>query len=84
MVSTSSGMSGMSLPTNSSVDSEELSLLVSELQVTKPLINSLNCLMRTIIIVITFQELGYDAIRFASYRTAAKLRFIQTRSKCKC
>ncbi|CAG7731838.1 unnamed protein product [Allacma fusca] len=58
MVSTNTGASGMSLPTNSSVDSEELSLLVSELQ-----------------------ELGYDAIRFASYRTAAKLRFIQTRSK---
>lgn len=29
------------------------------------------------------QESGYDAIRFASYRTAAKLRFIQTKSQCK-
>jgi len=55
-----SGTSTMNLPTNSSVDSEDLSILVQELR-----------------------ELGFDAIRFASYRTAAKLRFIQKKSNCK-
>jgi hypothetical protein len=60
LISASGTSSIMNLPTNSSVDSEDLSLLVQELR-----------------------ELGFDAIRFASYRTAAKLRFIQKKSNCK-
>ncbi|CAL8069543.1 unnamed protein product [Orchesella dallaii] len=57
MVSITAATSTMNLPTSSSVDSEDLSLLVQELR-----------------------ELGFDAIRFASYRTAAKLRYIQKKS----
>lgn len=49
----------MNLPTTSSVDTEDLSLLVQELR-----------------------ELGFDEIKFASYRTAAKLRYIQKKSNC--
>lgn len=60
MMSTSATSGTMNLPTNSSVDSESLNLLVQELK-----------------------ELGFDAIRFASYRTAAKLRYIEKKSNCK-
>lgn len=35
------------------------------------------------ILVQELRELGFDAIRFASYRTAAKLRYIQKKSNCK-
>jgi hypothetical protein len=58
MISANPSGTMMSLPTSSSVDSEDLSLMVQELR-----------------------ELGFDAIRFASYRTAAKLRYVQ--KKCK-
>ncbi|XP_035706048.1 dystrobrevin-1 isoform X6 [Folsomia candida] len=57
MMPLSGTLGTMNLPTNSSVDTEDLSILVQELR-----------------------ELGFDAIRFASYRTAAKLRYIQKKS----